>query len=113
MGKQKQQKQQQQKDKKEHGVKGVKRLKKKGIDVRIEEPVKCFIAEKGFDSNLGARPLKRVIQKKILDPLSLKIISGEFERNKRIIIDFQNKKIIFLRVKDLIKSQRKRQKVSV
>ena len=91
----------------------VKRLKKKDIDIRIEEPVKDFIAEKGFDSNLGARPLKRVIQKKILDPLSLKIISGEFEKNKRIIIDFQNNKIIFLRAKDLIKSQRKRQRVSV
>jgi len=91
-----------------------KRLKKKDMDIRIEEPVKDFIAEKGFDPNLGARPLKRVIQKKILDPLSSKIISGEFEKNERIVIDFQDGKITFLSVKDLIKAkQKKRQKVSV
>ncbi len=91
-----------------------KRLKKKDMDIRIEESVKDFIAEKGFDTNLGARPLKRVIQKKILDPLSSKIISGEFEKNERIIIDFQDGKITFLSVKDLMKAkQKKRQKVSV
>lgn len=91
-----------------------KRLKKKDMDIRIEESVKDFIAEKGFDPNLGARPLKRVIQKKILDPLSSKIISGEFEKNARIVIDFQDEKITFISVKDLIKAkQKKRQKVSV
>jgi len=91
----------------------IKRLKKKDIDIRIEEPVKEFIAEKGFDSNLGARPLKRVIQKQILDPLSLKIISGDFEKNERIVIDFQNEKVMFLSTKDLIKNQKKRQRISV
>ncbi len=92
----------------------VQRLGKKDIDVQITESVKDFVAQKGFDSNLGARPLKRVIQKKILDPLSLKIISGDFEKEKRVVIDFQNEKIIFLSTKDLIKmKQRKRPRVSV
>ena len=92
----------------------IQRLGKKDIDVQITEPVKEFVAQKGFDPNLGARPLKRVIQKKILDPLSLKIISGDFEKEKRVVIDFQNEKIIFLNTKDLIKiKQRKRPIVSV
>ncbi len=92
----------------------VQRLGKKDIDIQITESVKEFVAQKGFDLNLGARPLKRVIQKKILDPLSLKIISGDFEKEKRVVIDFQNEKIIFLNTKDLIKmKQRKRPRVSV
>lgn len=90
------------------------RLIQKKITMKITETVRDFIAKKGFDSNLGARPLKRVIQKKILDPLSLKIVSGEIKEGERVVVDFKEGKIIFLTPKDLIKvRRRKRQKVSV
>ncbi|MCP6718511.1 MAG: AAA family ATPase [Patescibacteria group bacterium] len=92
----------------------VKRLSKKDIDIQITESVKDFVAQKGFDPNLGARPLKRVIQKQILDPLSLKIISGEFKNQKRVVIDFIDNKISLLTEKDLIKiKQKRKQTVSV
>ena len=76
-------------------VKVEERLKNKKIEIKITEPVKTFLVERGFDSNLGARPLKRIIQKMILDPLSLKIISGEIKEKQKIIVDLENNEIIF------------------
>ena len=89
------------------------RLEKKKIEIEVTEKAKEFLAEKGFDPNLGARPLKRVIQREVLDPLSLKIVSGEIKEGERVIVDFENEKIIFRTPKDLIKTARKREKVAV
>ena len=47
---------------------------------------KELLAERGFDQNLGARPLKRVIQKTLLDPLALKIVSGEVGGESKVIV---------------------------
>ena len=85
-----------------------KRLKQRGIEIKASEKVKEYVAEKGFDPNLGARPLKRLIQKQILDPLSLKIISGEVRGGERILVDFENSKIIFKNPRDLDKISRKK-----
>ncbi len=79
------------------------RLNKKEIEIEVSETAKEFLAEAGFDQNLGARPLKRVIQKQVLDPLSLKIVSGEIREGERIFVDFESGKIIFQTAKDLIK----------
>jgi len=89
------------------------RLGKKKIEIKVTEKAKEFLAEKGFDPNLGARPLKRVIQREVLDPLSLKIVSGEIKEGERVIVDFENGKIIFQTSKDLFKTARKREKVTV
>ncbi len=67
-------------------AKVAKRLAKQGIELEITEKAKELLAERGFDSNLGARPLKRVIQKTVLDPLSLKIVSGEIGQGGKIVI---------------------------
>jgi ATP-dependent Clp protease ATP-binding subunit ClpB len=77
------------------------RLLRKKIKIKITEKTKELIAEKGFDINLGARPLKRVIQKKILDPLSLKIISGEVKSGDRVFIDIEDEKIIFKGLREI------------
>jgi len=89
------------------------RLKNKKIEIKVSEGAKEFLAERGFDPNLGARPLKRVIQKQVLDPLSLKIVSGEVKEEERIIVDLEADKIIFRSAKDLIKARPQREKVSV
>ncbi|MBU3918484.1 AAA family ATPase [Patescibacteria group bacterium] len=72
-----------------------KQLAKKDIKIRIEDKVKDFLVKEGFDRNLGARPLKRVIQKHILDPLSLKIVIGEIKQGERISLTLENNKIAF------------------
>ena len=89
------------------------RLKNKKIEIKVSEGAKEFLAERGFDPNLGARSLKRVIQKQVLDPLSLKIVSGEVKEEERIIVDLEADKIIFRSAKDLIKTRPQREKVSV
>ena len=89
------------------------RLGKKKIEIKVTEKAKEFLAEKGFDPNFGARPLKRVIQREVLDPLSLKIVSGEIKEGERVIVDFENGKIIFQTPKDLFKTTRKREKAAV
>ena len=89
------------------------RLQEKSIEIKVTEPAKEFLAERGFDQNLGARPLKRVIQKQVLDPLSLKIVAGEIKGGERVIVDFENGRIIFRTARDLIKIKTKPQKEKV
>ncbi len=89
------------------------RLENKKIRIKVTEPAKEYLAEKGFDPNLGARPLKRLIQREILDPLALKIVSGEIKEEEGVTVDLEQEKIVFRTAKDLIKTQPKRAKVAV
>jgi ATP-dependent Clp protease ATP-binding subunit ClpB len=66
------------------------RLTKKGIAVAVSEKAKELLAEQGFDPNLGARPLRRVVQRKVLDPLSLKIVAGEVKLGEKVSIDVKD-----------------------
>jgi len=88
------------------------RLEGKSIGIKVTEPTKEFLAEKGFDPNLGARPLKRVIQRLVLDPLSLKIVSGEVKEGERVVVDLEENKIIFRTPKDLIRAEKKLERVN-
>lgn len=67
-------------------------MAEKQIKIEVSDKAKEILADRGFDPFYGARPLKRVIQKEILDPLALKIITDEIKRNKKIKIDIQNNK---------------------
>jgi len=80
------------------------RLEKKKIKMEVTLLAKEIFTEKGFDQSLGARPLKRVIQKLILDPISLKIVSGELKEGERVVVDGKNGQIIFKTPQDLIKA---------
>jgi ATP-dependent Clp protease ATP-binding subunit ClpB len=71
------------------------RLKDKKIDIELTPQAKDLLADRGYSPEYGARPLKRTIQKLIIDPLSVKIISGEFKEQDKIRIDLENRKIIF------------------
>jgi len=72
------------------------RLKKtKNIKIKFSQTLKNQLAKRGFDPNLGARPLKRIIQRLILNPLSLKIITGQIEEGARVSVDWKNNKVVF------------------
>jgi len=71
------------------------RLGEKEISIDVTEDAKEFLAEEGFDKNLGARPLKRTIQKEVLNPLSLKIVSGDVEEGDEIEVDKNQEGVIF------------------
>jgi ATP-dependent Clp protease ATP-binding subunit ClpB len=83
------------------------RLSQKGIKIKVSEKAKESLAEQGFDSNLGARPLKRVIQKKVLDPLALKIVTGQASAGEEIKVDVDKGKIIIKTAKDFVRSAKK------
>ncbi|PIP24268.1 MAG: hypothetical protein COX35_01610 [Candidatus Nealsonbacteria bacterium CG23_combo_of_CG06-09_8_20_14_all_37_18] len=87
------------------------RLRQKQIEIKVTEKAKEFLAERGFDQNLGARPLKRVIQKMVLDPLALKIVSGELKEKDNIIVDLQGNGIVFKTLGDLMKTPPKKEEV--
>ena len=63
------------------------RLAERRITISVSESVKELIASKGFDPVFGARPIKRMIQRMIEDPLSLKILNGEFNAGDEIKMD--------------------------
>jgi ATP-dependent Clp protease ATP-binding subunit ClpB len=69
-------------------------LLKKGINVVFEDDVKEILIEKGFDPEYGARPLQRVIQKLILDPLAQKIIANQVKKGQKLTFSLDlNKEI--------------------
>jgi ATP-dependent Clp protease ATP-binding subunit ClpC len=63
-----------------------------GYEVKLTEVAKEFIAEKGFDINFGARPLKRAIQKYLEDPIAEEILKGEIADGDTLEIDYDKEK---------------------
>jgi len=72
-----------------------KRLKERKINIVLSEKARDFIARTGFDPTFGARPLKRTIQHKILDPLAMKILNKEFGEGDYIEVDVEESEIVF------------------
>jgi ATP-dependent Clp protease ATP-binding subunit ClpC len=62
------------------------RLSDRGIEVELTDEAKAFIVDKGFDPDLGARPIKRTIERLIEDPLSEELLAGRFESANAIRI---------------------------
>lgn len=65
-------------------------LEDKGISSEITDRAVLWLAEKGFDPLFGARPVKRLIQKEIVNELSRAIIAGQIEKEKKIMIDVKS-----------------------
>ncbi len=80
-------------------------LKKQNIDVEITERAVEYIANEGFDPQFGARPIKRMIQKEVLNELAKAIIAGTISANDKILVDFDGKKIVFSQSKMEVKEQ--------
>lgn len=64
-----------------------KQLKEQDIDLEFSDYALDYLSERGFDPQYGARPLKRVIQKDVINLLSKKIIAGEVDKSKPVLID--------------------------
>ncbi|MBS1486801.1 MAG: ATP-dependent chaperone ClpB [Bacteroidetes bacterium] len=67
-----------------------KRLAETGISLEISENALSRLAKLGFDPQFGARPLKRVIQRELLNELSKQILSGKVNKNSSIYVDVKN-----------------------
>ena len=62
-------------------------LQEKKINITLTDEAKEFLASEGYDPAYGARPLKRLIQRKIQDPLAAKLLEGEFKEEDSIFVD--------------------------
>jgi ATP-dependent Clp protease ATP-binding subunit ClpB len=72
-----------------------KQLKEKEIKLVIANEAFNFIAETGYDPYFGARPVKRVIQKNVLNELSKALLSGTIDRAQNVVMDIFDGKIVF------------------
>ncbi|MCX7687861.1 MAG: ATP-dependent Clp protease ATP-binding subunit [Fimbriimonadales bacterium] len=73
-------------------------LKAHRMNLVLEPPVKELLAQKGYDPNYGARPLRRVVQQLIEDPLSEQLLLGRFEEGDTIIAKLnENNEIVFVK----------------
>jgi len=70
-----------------------KRLEDKKISIEVTTKAKDWLAEKGYDENLGARPLKRVIQTELLDRLAMEIIEKKIVEGDKVKVDIVKNKI--------------------
>lgn len=62
-------------------------LSDRRIELEITPEAKKLLAEKGYDPHYGARPLKRVIQRLVQDPLAMKILEGQFPEGSKVSMD--------------------------
>ncbi len=72
-----------------------KRLADRKIIIELTEGAKELLAEEGFDLTYGARPLKRVIQRDVLNPLASKILSGDITEGSQVIVERDNRHLKF------------------
>jgi ATP-dependent Clp protease ATP-binding subunit ClpC len=70
-------------------------LKAKDVEIELTDAAKELLAEKGYDPSLGARPLRRTIQRLVEDPLSEKLLWREFKAGQTIIVDAHDDEIVF------------------
>ncbi|GAB4474726.1 MAG: ATP-dependent Clp protease ATP-binding subunit [Anaerolineae bacterium] len=73
------------------------RLTEHNVGLEVTQAAKEYLADEGYDPDFGARPLRRVIQNKIEDALSDRILSGEFEPGQTIEVDYVNGELVFTR----------------
>ena len=72
-----------------------KRLADRHIEVKLTEKAKELLVKEGYDPAYGARPLKRTIQRLVLDPLAVKVLKGEFKDGSTVVVDAKADNIIF------------------
>ncbi len=80
------------------------RLAAKNIDLKISEEALSYLAQKGYDPNYGARPLNRLIQNKILNPIASHIISNNVKEGDTVFVSMKNDELLIEVKKGKIKS---------
>lgn len=63
------------------------RIKDRGIEIELTEEAKEFLFKKGYNPDFGARPLKRTVEKELVNPLSIKVLNGEVVEGNKVKVD--------------------------
>jgi ATP-dependent Clp protease ATP-binding subunit ClpB len=78
-------------------------VEKNGIDLQFTDYALEYLADNGYDPQFGARPLKRLIQKQIVNQLSKKILRGDIDRTSPVIVDVFDGMVVFRNEKTALK----------
>ncbi len=70
-------------------------VRESGIDIRFSDYTLEFLADQGFDPQFGARPLKRLVQKEIVNQLSKRILAGDIDKSKPVLVDVFDGVVVF------------------
>ena len=82
----------------EHAVADLaRRLEARGVEIELTDDAKTLIANLGYDPAYGARPLRRVVQKQLVDKLALKLLEGEFAPGDVVRVDAEAGELSFER----------------
>jgi ATP-dependent Clp protease ATP-binding subunit ClpB len=73
----------------------LKRLSDRKITVELTDAAKDFLVREGYDPVYGARPLKRALQRRLLDPLALRVLEGAFHEGDTIAVDLSGDELSF------------------
>jgi ATP-dependent Clp protease ATP-binding subunit ClpB len=73
----------------------LKRLEDRKIHVELTDAAKRFIVSEGYDPMYGARPLKRTIQRRVLDPLAMRVLEGDLREGDRVTVDVGDNELVF------------------
>ena len=65
----------------------VTRVREREIEIELTDDARTLIGNLGYDPTYGARPLKRVIQRRLVDPLAMAILEGRFSPGDRVLVD--------------------------
>jgi ATP-dependent Clp protease ATP-binding subunit ClpB len=74
------------------------RVRERGIEIELTDEARTLLGNLGYDPTYGARPLKRVVQKQLVDKLALKILEGEFKEGDVVRVDAADSEVVFERV---------------
>ena len=77
-------------------------LKEKALDIELTSKAKRWLIERGYDPQFGARPLRRAIERFLVDTISEKILKGEFIEGDVILVDVSRNNLVFKK-KDVAK----------
>jgi ATP-dependent Clp protease ATP-binding subunit ClpB len=73
----------------------VARVRERGVEVELTGEARTLIGNLGYDPTYGARPLKRVIQKQLVDRLALRLLEGEFQQGDTVRVDASDGELAF------------------
>jgi ATP-dependent Clp protease ATP-binding subunit ClpB len=73
----------------------VARVRERDVEVELTGDARTLLGNLGFDPTYGARPLKRVIQKQLVDKLALKLLEGEFQPGEHVLVDASGGELTF------------------
>jgi ATP-dependent Clp protease ATP-binding subunit ClpB len=73
----------------------IRRLEERKIHVELTDAAKEYLVREGYDPTYGARPLKRAIQRRVLDPLALRVLEGDFLEGDTVVVDASGDALAF------------------